>query len=127
MERHFITTGRVLIALYFLLPGIMKFARWDYHVLLMEKHGMIQIPLLLALAGTIQVIGALLLIINRYTALVALTFACMVLLINVNLHDFWNFSGIEGKHELQNFIKNLGIFAGLLILTGLSWKETFKS
>jgi len=41
----------------------------------------------------------------------------------VLLHDFWNFSGVEGGHELQNFIKNLGILAGLLVLAGLSrWR-----
>jgi putative oxidoreductase len=41
----------------------------------------------------------------------------MVLLINLNLHDFWNiYEGVDAKHETQNFFKNMGIFAGLLLL-----------
>ncbi len=126
MEKVLITTGRVLLALYFLLPGIMKFVAWDMHVALMEKHQMMLIPLLLAAAGVVQIAAALLIIANRYTAISALVLAAMVLLININLHDFWNFTGVEGAHEQQNFVKNLAIFAGLLLLAGHSWKGSFQ-
>jgi putative oxidoreductase len=41
----------------------------------------------------------------------------MTLVINLNLHDFWNiYEGVDVKHETQNFVKNLAIFAGLLLL-----------
>jgi putative oxidoreductase len=47
----------------------------------------------------------------------AFVLAGMTLLINVFMHDFWNeYPGGNPQHELQNFIKNLGIFAGLLLL-----------
>ena len=115
-----LTLGRVLLALYFLVPGIMKFVSWDMHIQLMEKHNMPFIPVLLALAGIFQIIAALMLIANRFSGIVALLLAGLVLVINVSLHDFWNFSGLEGAHEMQNFIKNLAIFAGLLILSGHS-------
>jgi putative oxidoreductase len=37
------------------------------------------------------------------------------------MHDFWNvYPEVNSAHELQNFIKNLGIFAGLLILSSSS-------
>lgn len=36
-----IGVGRSLLALYFLLPGILKLVAWDTHVELMSKHGMI--------------------------------------------------------------------------------------
>jgi len=33
------------------------------------------------------------------------------------MHDFWNvYEGGSQQHETQNFIKNMAIFAGLLIL-----------
>jgi putative oxidoreductase len=50
----------------------------------------------------------------------ALGFVVYILVINMMLHDFWNFTGIIAAHELQNFIKNLGILAGLLVLAGIS-------
>jgi putative oxidoreductase len=35
------------------------------------------------------------------------------------MHDFWNaYDGGDQGHELQNFIKNLGIMAGLLFVAG---------
>ena len=126
MNNLSLTLGRVLLALYFLLPGIMKFAAWDKHIALMEKHEMDFIPLLLAIAGGFQIIAAVLLMLNRYTAIVALLLAGLVLMININLHDFWHYSGVEGAHEMQNFVKNLGILAGLLVLAGHSWHDSFK-
>ena len=39
-------------------------------------------------------------------------------LINFYIHDFWNLAGDPNQaHETQNFVKNLGILAGLLILS----------
>jgi len=124
MDKMLLTAGRILLALYFLIPGIMKFVSWDMHIGLMEKHNMPFVPVLLAVAGVFQIVAALLLIANRYTAIVALLLAGLVLVINVNLHDFWNLAGLEGAHEMQNFIKNLGILAGLLVLSGHSWSST---
>ena len=75
------------------------------------------IPLLLAIAGVVQIIGGLSLILNKHVAVCALGFAVMILLINVNLHDFWNvYEGVNAERETQNFVKNLAILAGLLVL-----------
>ena len=113
--------GRILLAFYFLLPGIMKFAAWDMHIVLMEIHGMIMVPLLLALAGIIQIGASICLLINKQLVICALGLAGMVLLINLNLHDFWNvYEGVDAKHETQNFVKNMGIFAGLLLLAAMN-------
>lgn len=125
MDRYLLIVGRVLLALYFLLPGIMKFIAWDGHLALMEKHGMVMIPFLLAFAAILQITGSLMIIANRYVAVAAITLAGLVLVINVNLHDFWNLMGADAGHEKQNFIKNMAIFAGLLILSGITWKDTF--
>ncbi|MGR6859669.1 DoxX family protein [Aliivibrio salmonicida] len=127
MNTLLLTVGRVLLALYFLVPGLMKFVSWDMHIQLMEKHDMPFVPVLLGLTGVFQIGAAILLIANRFTWIVALLLAGLVLVINVSLHDFWNYTGLEGAHEMQNFIKNLGIFAGLLVLSGHSMPECCKS
>jgi len=52
----------------------------------------------------------------------------MTLLINFNLHDFWNtYEGVNPHRELQNFYKNLGIFAGLLLLAAVNIEEENES
>ena len=83
-------TGRIFLAIYFLIPGISKFTSWNTSVALMEAHNMKMIPTLLAIAGIAQVVGSISLLLNRYVVICALGFAAMTLLINFNLHDFWN-------------------------------------
>ena len=120
--------GRIFLALYFLIPGISKFTSWNTSVALMEAHNMKMIPFLLAIAGIAQVVGSISLLLNKYVVICALGFAMMTLLINFNLHDFWNtYEGVNSDHELQNFYKNLGIFAGLLLLASVNMEQTDKS
>ena len=116
--------GRIFLALYFLIPGISKFVSWNTSVALMEAHNMKMIPILLATAGIAQIVGSISLLLNRYVVICALGFAAMTLLINFNLHDFWNiYEGVNPDRELQNFYKNLGIFAGLLLLAAVNIEE----
>jgi putative oxidoreductase len=117
--------GRIFLALYFLIPGISKFTLWDTNVSLMEAHNMRMIPILLAIAGIAQVVGSISLLLNKHVVVCSLGFAAMTLLINFNLHDFWNtYEGVNVDRELQNFYKNLGIFAGLLLLASTNMEES---
>ncbi len=121
-----VTLGRVLIALYFLLPGIMKFVAFEMHLGLMERHGVPAATLLLIIAGIANIAGALMLAANRHVRLASIGFVVYIILVNLMLHDFWNYDGMEGAHETQNFVKNLGILAGLLVLWGVSVKRTLS-
>ena len=117
--------GRIFLALYFLIPGVGKFLSWDRSVALMEAHDMKMIPFLLAIAGTAQTIGSISLLLNKHVVICALGFAVMTILINFNLHDFWNtYEGVSNDRELQNFYKNLGIFAGLLLLAAVNLEQS---
>ena len=128
MKSILMHAGRIFLALYFLIPGISKFTSWDSSVALMEAHNMRMIPVLLVIAGTAQVVGSISLLFNKYVVICALGFAVMTLLINFNLHDFWNtYEGVSADRELQNFYKNLGIFAGLLLLAAVNMDDSYKS
>ncbi len=120
--------GRIFLALYFLIPGISKFTSWNTSVALMEAHNMKMIPFFLSIAGITQVIGSISLLLNKHVVICALGFAVMTILINFNLHDFWNtYEGVSADRELQNFYKNLGIFAGLLLLAAVNIERPDKS
>ena len=47
--------------------------------------------------------------------------AGLTLVINAVMHDFWTLPAgeLQTAHETQNFVKNLGIVAGLLVVSGL--------
>ena len=125
MKSILMHTGRIMLALYFLAPGIGKFTAWEANVTLMEAHNMVMIPFLLAIAAVAQVVGSISMLLNKYVVACALGFAAMTVLININLHDFWKvYEGVDVKHEYQNFFKNLGIFAGLLLLAAVNLDQT---
>lgn len=102
------------------MAGLGKFIFWDTHLELMETHNMILTPFFLAIAGISQVIGSICILINKQVLFCALYFAIMVLIINFNLHDFWNvYPDVNSAHETQNFIKNLGVVAAFLLLAAV--------
>tara|TARA_X000001036_G_scaffold424730_1_gene450088 strand:- start:1088 stop:1486 length:399 start_codon:yes stop_codon:yes gene_type:complete len=124
LKNLLITTSRILLAVYFLSAGVGKFLAWDTHVALMELHNMTMIPILLAIAGIAQIGGSICLLFNKYVVACSLGFAVMTILININLHDFWNvYEGVDVKHETQNFIKNLGVFVAFLLLAAVNIED----
>ncbi len=118
MEKISITTGRILLGLYFLYPGITKISKYDFMVEYMTLHNIPLINILLPLTIVLQVVLGLMLITGYRIKEPAIILATLTIFINVGMHDFWNtYPGTDAGHEMQNFVKNLGIFAGLLALS----------
>ena len=109
--------GRSLLGLYFLGPGLAKIFNYSNYAVVMEEN---QVPLtLIALPVVIliQVIGGIMLILNLNVKVSALALFITTIVINIYIHDFWTLAdGIKKAHETQNFVKNLAICAGLLVL-----------
>jgi len=110
--------GRFLLGLYFLIPGIRKFTESDQMTAYMQSHDIPLAPQLLWFAGTASVIGGILLMSGRYVKLAAYGFVVYVLLVNFMLHNFWTMSEDMVAREMQSFVKNLAILAGLLVVAG---------
>ena len=109
------TSGRVTLGLYFFGPGaLIKIANMDGTSAYMAEQGMIFIYFFLILTILIQLFGGIAMVVGYQVKLVAFVLAGLTLVINVVLHDFWNV-----PDQTQNFVKNMGIFAGLLVLAGL--------
>ena len=118
MDRFSITIGRFLLGLYFFIPGIRKFTESDQLTAYMQSHDIAFASQLLWVAGVTSVIGGILLMSGRYVKLAAYGFVIYVLLINLMLHNFWDVSDDMVAREMQNFVKNLAIVAGLLVVAG---------
>ncbi|NJN52372.1 MAG: DoxX family protein [Gammaproteobacteria bacterium] len=113
--------GRVLLALYFIAPGIMKITGFSATTEYMAAHGVPLIPVLLVITIAVQIGSGLSLLIGYRTQLMAFLLGGLTLVISVFMHDFWNLEeGMQRAHETQNFIKNLAIMAGLFCIAGTS-------
>jgi putative oxidoreductase len=118
MEKTFITVGRALLGLYFLLPGISKIPTYAGTTEYMLLHNIPLASILLPVTIVLQVGLGVMLIIGYRIKESALILAALTILINIGLHDFWNeYPNTDAGHETQNFVKNLAIFAGLLVLS----------
>ena len=106
LDKYSLKAGRILLGLYFVLPGLAKFADWQTHIDLMQRHNIPFADPLLLIAGVANLVLGGMLLVGRHLRLAAYGCALYIVIINFSLHDFWNFSGLEGEHEGQNFVKN---------------------
>ena len=118
MEKTFITAGRALLGLYFLVPGISKIPTYAGTTEYMLLHNIPLASVFLPITIALQVGLGVMLIIGYRIKESALILAALTILINIGMHDFWNeYPNTDAGHETQNFVKNLAIFAGLLVLS----------
>lgn len=75
---------------------------------------MVLVSFFLILTIIIQLFGGLAMIVGYQVKPVAFVLAGLTLVISLVMHDFWNMPS-----ETQNFVKNMGIMAGLLVAAGL--------
>jgi putative oxidoreductase len=113
--------GRVILGLYFIVPGgLMKIFNYQGTADYMAEHGMFMIPFFLVLTIIIQLGAGAALIAGYKAQIAAFLLAGLTLVISLVMHDFWDVAdALQRGHETQNFVKNLGIIAGLLVLSGL--------
>ena len=127
MEKIFITVGRVLLGLYFLLPGISKIPTYAGTTEYMLLHNIPLASILLPITIVLQIGLGVMLIIGYRIKESALILAALTIFINIGMHDFWNeYPNTDAGHETQNFVKNLAIFAGLLVLSATDRVQQWK-
>lgn len=109
-------SGRVLLGIYFLLPGLGKIFTYSDNLILLASKGVPLSVISLPLTILIEIGLGLFLIFGKYVRVSSFILFALTILINIFIHDFWNLTGDIQAHEAQNFYKNMGVAAGLLIL-----------
>ena len=111
--------GRVLLGIYFLIPGIMKVTGFDGTAAYMASKGMVAIPFFLVVTIVLQIGGALCLFTGYRVALAAFLLAGLTLVISIVMHNFWAIEDqLQQQQEMQSCIKNMAMMAGLLVVAG---------
>ena len=116
-DNYYLMLGRTLLGLYFIGPGMTKVAGYQGYLDLMASKSVPLVEVLLPLTILIQVGAGLCLIAGKNQRVSALLLFGLTIFINLFIHNFWALAGDPGQaHETQNFVKNLAIAAGLLVL-----------
>ena len=117
-NKYLYPLGRFLLGLYFLLPGLSKVFIFQENLEVVIEREVPFPTFSLSLMAVVQIFFGLMLMFGKFVHLGSIVLVIATLLINFYIHDFWNMSDNPDKaHETQNFVKNLGIMAGLLILS----------
>ena len=115
-----VLVGRFLLGMYFIIPGIQKITDFENMSAYMQAHDVPLIGVLLPLTILIQLAAGTALIVGFKGKLAAFILAGLTLVISIYMHDFWGMEeGVARMHEMQNFVKNMAIMGGLLVVAGL--------
>lgn len=109
-------TGRILLAAIFVLSGVMKMADFPGALAHMESQGIPYAATLLMIAAFVEIAGGLAIMTGFLTRLAAFGLFLYLIPVTLLFHAFWNFAGPERISQSAQFMKNLAIMGGLLIL-----------
>jgi putative oxidoreductase len=108
--------GRIALGTIFVVSGLGKLAGWRGIVAYAGSKGVPEF--LLAIATVLELVGAVSVVVGfkaRWGAVALLIFLVPVTLV---FHNFWAVPGAQQQMEMANFLKNLAIAGGLLIVFG---------
>jgi putative oxidoreductase len=108
--------GRILLAVIFIISGIGKITGFDGTVGYIASKGL-PLPQLVAI-GTIvvEVGGGIMLAIGYKARWAALALAIFTLLAAILFHNFWAVEAAQKMNQQINFLKNLAITGGMLMV-----------
>ena len=118
IENFILIFARTLLGLYFIIPGVSKITGYGGTAEYMAAHDVPMISVLLPLTIFIQLVAGAALIVSYKGRVAGFILAGLTLVISVYMHNFWSMeTGLERVHETQNFVKNMAIMAGLLMVS----------
>jgi uncharacterized membrane protein YphA (DoxX/SURF4 family) len=132
----FITFGRILFAVLFIVSGAFKLydlaatakdiaakivipAVLTTYTSQIEALAGMQMPQILAVAaGSIELICGIMIALNFGVRFFSILLIFFVIAVTFYYHDFWNQTGPESRNNLVHVLKNLSIVGALFMIAG---------
>ncbi|NUP11486.1 MAG: DoxX family protein [Polyangiaceae bacterium] len=108
--------GRALISGIFIASGIGKLAGWGETAAFMNAQGIVAVQLFLPLAILVELGCGLALLAGFKARWAAMGLFLFLIPTTYIFHDFWTFAGPERQAQMAQFMKNLAIMGGLLLV-----------
>jgi putative oxidoreductase len=110
--------GRICLSAIFLLSGFNKIANWEQTAGYMQSKEMPLVPLFLAGAIVLEVVGGLSVLLGYKARIGALLLLVFLIPATLIFHNFWALTGQEQQLQMIQFLKNVAIAGGLLLMLG---------
>jgi putative oxidoreductase len=114
--RYAAPVGRVLLALIFLLSAVGKFNDWPATTNMIAEKGLPAADALLSVAVVLEIVGGASVLFGLYARLGAVALLAFLVPVTVIMHDFWAYEGAEQMNQMINFMKNVSITGGVLLV-----------
>ncbi|MEK6594194.1 MAG: DoxX family protein [Pseudomonadota bacterium] len=115
LTRHYgPLTGRILLALIFLMSGFDKITGFAGTAGFMASKGMPFAEVLLAGALVFELAGAIMLIVGWRAHWGALLLIVFMIPATLMFHNFWAVDAAQYQNQLNHFLKNVAMVGGLL-------------
>jgi putative oxidoreductase len=108
--------GRLLIVYIFATSGLGKVLSWQGNIEYMSTRHLPMIPVLLAIAAVIEIVGSISLIIGYQARPAAFVMFLYTIALTVIYHNYWAVSESMAGMMETHFRKNIAIAGGLLML-----------
>jgi putative oxidoreductase len=108
--------GRILVSVIFLASGYGKIVGYDGTASYMASFGMPMVPLLLPATIVVELAGAAMVIAGFQARLGALALVGFTVVATLVFHRFWTLTGMDAYMQQIQFMKNLGLIGGLLLI-----------
>ncbi|MGC2696050.1 MAG: DoxX family protein [Candidatus Angelobacter sp.] len=116
--------GRVLLSAIFILSGLGKLPHFHDVAGLMASKGIPLATVALVITLVIEIGGGLLVLTGFKARYAALVIALWLIPVTLVFHNFWAAPAAQQQEQMINFLKNLAIMGGLLILAYASPEKT---
>ncbi len=108
--------GRILLAVIFIISGIGKITGFDGTVGYIASKGLPMAQLVAIGTIVVEIGGGILLAIGYKARWAALALAVFTLLAAILFHNFWAVEAAQKMNQQINFLKNLAITGGMLMV-----------
>jgi putative oxidoreductase len=119
-EKIGLAVGRILLSVIFLVSGVFKLTAFAGVAAMMASKGIPLAKAALVLTLLIEIGGGLLLLTGFQARIAAIVMALFLVPVTLTFHNFWAYQGAEQQEQMANFMKNLAIVGGLLVVAATS-------
>jgi len=108
--------GRLLLSVIFILSGLGKLPHFHDIAGMMAQKGIPLASVALVITLLIEIGGGLMVLTGFKAKYAALVIALWLVPVTLVFHHFWGIPEAEKEMQMINFLKNVAIMGGLLIL-----------